>query len=162
VGGEPTSWLQQWLQTFKHVNANVPIVWNSNSHYSPETASLLAGFADVYLLDFKYGPADCSTRISDAPGYWETCTRNHLEDRRNGELIIRILILPNHHECCTKPTLKWIADNLGKETRINIMFQYRPEWQAHKDPELSRALSNEETDKTVQLARDTGLTNFIT
>ena len=56
VGGEPTPWLLQWLETFKHVTVNVPVVWNSNSYYSPEAASLLAGFADVYLLDFKYGP----------------------------------------------------------------------------------------------------------
>jgi putative pyruvate formate lyase activating enzyme len=60
VGGEPTPWLLQWLETFKHVTVNVPVVWNSNSYYSPETARLLAGFADVYLLDFKYGPADCA------------------------------------------------------------------------------------------------------
>ena len=38
VGGEPTPWLQQWLKTFKHVNVSIPIVWNSNTYYSPETA----------------------------------------------------------------------------------------------------------------------------
>jgi putative pyruvate formate lyase activating enzyme len=27
VGGEPTPWLQQWLETFKRVNVNVPVVW---------------------------------------------------------------------------------------------------------------------------------------
>ena len=27
VGGEPTPWLGHWLETFKHVNANVPVVW---------------------------------------------------------------------------------------------------------------------------------------
>ena len=57
VGGEPTPWLGQWFKTFKHVNANVPIVWNSNSYYSADSAALLAGFADIYLLDFKHGPS---------------------------------------------------------------------------------------------------------
>jgi uncharacterized Fe-S radical SAM superfamily protein PflX len=56
VGGDPTSWLSQWLETFRYVEVNVPVVWNSNSYYSLETAELLAGFVDVYLLDFKYGP----------------------------------------------------------------------------------------------------------
>ncbi len=160
VGGEPTPWLQQWLETFKHVSVNVPVVWNSNSYYSPETAQLLAGFADVYLLDFKYGPADCAEKISDAPGYWEICTRNHLEAKKHGELIIRLLVLPNHLECCTKPTLNWIAENLGTETRVNLMFQYRPEWRAHEVPELRRCLSKGEMEKAVQLAEKAGLKNL--
>jgi putative pyruvate formate lyase activating enzyme len=162
VGGEPTPWLWQWLETFKHVSANVPVVWNSNTYYSPETARLLAGFADVYLLDFKYGSGDCAQRISDAPNYWEVCTRNHLEAKKHGELIIRVLVLPNHLECCTKPILNWIAENLGTETRVNVMFQYRPEWRAHEIPELRRRLTKDETEKAVQLAEKAGLENFIT
>jgi putative pyruvate formate lyase activating enzyme len=161
VGGEPTPWLLQWLETFKHVTVNVPVVWNSNSYYSPETARLLAGFADVYLLDFKYGPADCAERISDASDYWKVCTRNHLEAKKHGELIIRVLVLPNHLECCTKPTLNWIAENLGAETRVNLMFQYRPEWRAHEIPELRRHLTKTEIKKAVQLAEKAGLKNLV-
>jgi putative pyruvate formate lyase activating enzyme len=162
VGGEPTPWLQQWLETFKHVNVNVPVVWNSNSYYSPETAKLLTGFADIYLLDFKYGPADCAERISDAPDYWKACTSNHLEAKKHGEVITRVLVLPNHLECCTKPTLSWIAENLGAETRVNLMFQYRPEWHAHEIPELRRRLTKDEKEKAVRLAEKAGLRNVIT
>jgi putative pyruvate formate lyase activating enzyme len=162
VGGEPTPWLQQWFKTFKHVSVSIPIVWNSNTYYSPETAQLLAGFADVYLLDFKYGPSDCAERISDAPNYWNVCTYNHLEARKVGELIIRILVLPNHLECCTKPIIDWIAENLGRETRVNVMFQYRPEWRAYEDPELCRRLTENEKERAIQLAKEAGLTNFIT
>jgi putative pyruvate formate lyase activating enzyme len=162
VGGEPTPWLPQWLETFKHVSVNVPVVWNSNSYYSPETAKLLAGFADVCLLDFKYGPAGCAERISDAAGYWKACTRNHFEAKKHGELIIRLLVLPNHLDCCTKPMLNWIAENLGVETRVNLMFQYRPEWQAHEIPELRRRLTRDEREKAVQLAEKAGLRNIIT
>jgi putative pyruvate formate lyase activating enzyme len=161
VGGEPTAWLQQWLETFRHVSVNVPVVWNSNAYYSIETAKLLAGFADVYLLDFKYGPADCAERISDAPDYWKVCTHNHLEVKKHGELIIRLLVLPNHLECCTKPTLNWIAGNLGGETRVNLMFQYRPEWRAHEIPELRRHLSKKEREKAVELAEKAGLRNLV-
>jgi len=162
VGGEPTPWLLQWLQTFMHVNANVPVVWNSNSYYSPETARLLAGFADVYLLDFKYGPGSCAEKISDAPDYWKVCTYNHLEARRHGELIVRVLVLPGHLECCTQPVLKWISKNLGAGTRVNLMFQYRPEWRAREIPELRRKLSREEMKKAVQMVKKAGLTNVIT
>ena len=162
VGGEPTPWLQQWLETFKHVNVNVPVVWNSNSYYSEETAKLLAGFVDVYLLDFKYGSNECAKKISDAPGYWEACTRNHLYAKKYGELIIRILVLPEHLECCTKNILNWIAQNLETWVRTNVMFQYRPEWRAHEISELRRRLTGRERERAIELAKKAGLTNFIT
>jgi len=162
VGGEPTPWLEQWLETFKLVNINIPVVWNSNSYYSEETAKLLAGFVDVYLLDFKYGPFECSRRISDAPNYWDVCTRNHLYGKRYGELIIRVLVLPGHLECCTKHILKWIADNLGRNTRTNVMFQYRPEWRAYEVPELRRRLTAKEMERAIEISKEAGLTNFIT
>jgi putative pyruvate formate lyase activating enzyme len=161
VGGEPTPWLLHWLETFRHVEANVPVVWNSNSYYSQETAQLLAGFADVYLLDFKYGPGDCAMRVSDAPNYWQVCTRNHLEAKRYGELLVRVLVLPGHLECCTKPILQWIADNLGVETRVNLMFQYRPEWRASELPELRRRLTKGEREFALQLAKQAGLKNLV-
>ncbi len=162
VGGEPTPWLQQWLETFKYVELNVPVVWNSNSFYSEETAKLLAGFVDVYLLDFKYGPGTCAERISDAPGYWEACTRNHLYGKRYGELIIRVLILPDHLECCAEKILNWISKNLGGDVRVNVMFQYRPEWRAYEIPELKRRLRTDEMRRAVELAEKAGLRNFIT
>jgi len=162
VGGEPTPWLWQWLETFKHVGVNVPIVWNSNTYYSEETAMLLAGFADIYLLDFKYGANTCATRISEAPNYWEACTRNHLYAKKYGELIIRVLILPQHLVCCTQTIVKWIAKNLGANTRTNIMFQYRPEWRAHEIPELQRRLIRSEMEQAIEMAKETGLNNFIT
>jgi putative pyruvate formate lyase activating enzyme len=162
VGGEPTPWLQQWLQTFKHVNVNVPVVWNSNSYYSEETGKLLAGFADLYLLDFKYGSNECAKKISDAPAYWEACTRNHLSAKKHGELIIRVLVLPEHLECCTKNILNWIAQNLGTSVRTNVMFQYRPEWRASEIPELRKRLTGRERERAIELAKEAGLTNFIT
>ena len=162
VGGDPTPWLAQWIETFKHVNANVPIVWNSNSYYSEESSKLLAGFADVYLLDFKYGNNDCAEFISDAPNYWKATTRNHRYGKKYGELIIRVLVLPNHLDCCVKTILNWISINLGPTTRTNVMFQYRPEWRAHEIPGLRRRLTQAEKEKAIQLAEKAGLVNFIT
>ncbi|MCX8161590.1 MAG: radical SAM protein, partial [Candidatus Bathyarchaeota archaeon] len=96
VGGDPTPWLHVWIDTFRYVKAAIPTVWNSNSYYSVETAELLKGFIDVYLLDFKYGNDRCAERISSAPRYVEVCRRNHLEALSSGELIVRILLLPEH------------------------------------------------------------------
>ncbi len=162
VGGDPTPWLARWFETFKRVGVNVPVVWNSNSYYSEETAKLLAGFVDVYLLDFKYGDNECAKRISDASNYWEACTRNHMFGNEYGELLIRVLVLPDHLDCCVKPILEWISKNLGPATRVNVMFQYRPEWRAREVPELRRRLTRFEREKAIQLAEEAGLLNFIT
>jgi len=162
VGGEPTPNLHRWLETLSLVKSNIATVWNSNSYYSEETAKLLTGLIDVYLLDFKYGNNECAERISSAPKYWEACTRNHLYGMKYGELIIRVLVLPEHNKCCTRPILEWIAENLGTEVRINLMDQYRPEWRASELQGLRRRLTREEFDEAVQIAKDVGLTNFIT
>lgn len=160
VGGEPTPWLAQWLEVFRKVQVNVPVVWNSNSYYSEESARLLAGFADVYLLDFKYGNDACAERISGCQGYWEAATQNHLHALKNGELIVRMLILPEHGECCAKPILRWMAENLGTWIRVNIMDQYRPEWRADEVPELRRRLRGQEFRSVVDYARELGFANL--
>jgi putative pyruvate formate lyase activating enzyme len=161
VGGEPTPNLWFWLKTMNMVKANIPTVWNSNSYYSPEAARLLSGFIDVYLLDFKYGNNTCAEAISGAPGYWEACTRNHLDALRFGELIIRVLVLPEHNECCTRPILEWIAKNLGPWTRVNLMFQYRPEYRAHERKELQRRLTGQEEKEALRIAKEAGLLNLV-
>ncbi|MGD2201727.1 MAG: radical SAM protein [Candidatus Bathyarchaeota archaeon] len=161
VGGDPTPHCWLWLRTMAHVDKSIATIWNSNSYYSRETAELLAGFIDLYLLDFKYGNDGCAEAISDAPGYWEACTRNHLMAKKYGELIIRVLVLPEHNECCTQPILRWIADNLGPWTRVNLMFQYRPEWRARERRELSRRLNRREIEEAQQIAREVGLKNLV-
>ena len=162
VGGDPTPWLPQWLEVFKYVGENIPIVWNSNSYYSEEAAKLLACFADVYLLDLKYGPGGCAERISSAPSYWDAATRNLLIAKEYGEIIVRVLVLPGHIDCCAKPILEWIAKNLGAGARVNIMDQYRPEWRYYEVEELRRRLRREEFQEVISYAREIGLKNFIT
>lgn len=161
VGGDPTPNCWLWLSTMREVDKSIATVWNSNSYYSQETAELLAGFIDLYLLDFKYGNNDCAAAISDAPGYWEACTKNNLMAKRYGELIIRVLVLPGHNECCTRPILEWIADSLGPWTRVNLMFQYRPEWRARERVELSRRLLNREINEARMIAEEAGLKNLV-
>ncbi len=161
VGGDPTPNCWLWLKTMKHVNSNIATIWNSNSYYSLETSMLLAGFIDLYLLDFKYGNNQCAKEISGAPGYWEACTRNHITANEYGELIIRVLVLPEHNECCTRPILKWISENLGPWARVNLMFQYRPEWRARERRELKRKLNREEMEKAIKIAYEVGLKNLV-
>jgi putative pyruvate formate lyase activating enzyme len=80
---------------------------------------------------------------------------------RHGELIIRVLVLPGHNECCTRPILEWITRNLGPWTRVNLMFQYRPEWRASERRELGRTLNREEIEEARRIAREAGLKNLV-
>jgi putative pyruvate formate lyase activating enzyme len=150
-----------WLEAMNQVKRPIATIWNSNSYYSSETAKLLAGFIDLYLLDFKYGNNHCSEEISDAPGYWEAATRNHLYAKKYGELIIRVLVLPGHNQCCTKPILQWIHDNLGPMTRVNLMFQYHPEWRARERTDLARRLTTQEIYEARAIAKEIGLKNIV-
>ncbi|MEM2890051.1 MAG: radical SAM protein [Candidatus Hadarchaeum sp.] len=162
VGGEPTPNLPTILEALKLCQANIPSVWNSNMYLSLESMELLSGTQDIYLADFKYGNDKCAQRYSKVPRYFEIVARNHLLAFKDAELIIRHLVLPNHVECCTRPVLKWIADNLGFMVRVNIMDQYRPCYRADHFEEINRHLTREEFSKALGIAEEVGLRNVIT
>jgi putative pyruvate formate lyase activating enzyme len=46
-------------------------------------------------------------------------------------------------------------------TRVNLMFQYRPEWRARERPELSHRLTGTEITEARQMAEDIGLRNLV-
>ncbi|UCF07784.1 MAG: radical SAM protein, partial [Thermoplasmata archaeon] len=129
---------------------------NSNMYLTEESMSLLDGVIDLYLTDFKYGNSRCAERLSNVKDYWDIITRNHAIARAQCEMIIRHLVLPGHFECCSKPVLSWIAENL-EGVRVNVMDQYRPEYNAHEFPELTSRLKKDEFMKAYMLARDLGL-----
>ena len=64
--------------------------------------------------------------------------------------------MPNHVECCSKPILDWIADNL-KNVRVNVMAQYRPMYQASEYLEINQPLKTLEFLETKEHALALGL-----
>ncbi len=157
VGGDPTPNLLFILKTMMQTEENVPVIWNSNFYMSEDAMKLLDCFVDLYLSDFKYGPSDCAFQLSGIENYWEIVTRNHLMAKESGDMIIRHLVLPGHVECCSKPILKWISENLGNETVVNIMGQYRPVFKANECTEITRYPSYEEMEEVVEYAKELGL-----
>ena len=139
VGGDPTSNLPFILEVLAHTDTPMPQVWNSNMYLTEETMAILDGVIDVYLTDFKYGNSKCGQRLSKADNYWDITTRNHTIARQQAEVIIRHLVMPNHTECCSKPIFDWIAENL-ENVRVNVMAQYRPQYQANEYPEINQPL----------------------
>jgi putative pyruvate formate lyase activating enzyme len=143
VGGDPTPNLLHILQVLKQCTSNLPQVWNSNMYCSRETMDLLDGVIDVYLTDFKYGNDSCARRLSLVENYTDIVKRNHLRAYENGEMIIRHLVMSSHVECCSKLVMEWMADNLPNAV-VNVMAQYRPEYNACDYPDIARGVSHEE------------------
>lgn len=161
VGGDPNPQIHYILKTTGLIKKNIPIIWNSNFYMSLEAMKLLDGVVDIYLSDFKYGNDSCALRLSHVPDYWETVTRNHKLAWESGDMIIRHLVLPNHLECCTKPILEWIHDNLGKKVVLNIMGQYRPVYGACGHDDISRFIHSQEMDEAINYAKNLGFINLI-
>lgn len=157
VGGDPTPNTHTILEMLKALEVNVPIVWNSNMYMSTETMLLLDGCVDVYLTDMKYGNSDCANRLSKVEDYWDVITRNHQLAKKQAELLIRHLVLPNHVECCSASVIKWIGEYFGDTVRVNIMAQYRPEFEAYTMPDITRGVTSEEMEEVFALARERGL-----
>jgi putative pyruvate formate lyase activating enzyme len=153
VGGDPTPHLHTILSSLPLQQSNITQLWNSNMYLSTETMELLVDIIDFWLPDLKYLSDDCAKRISDVNEYTSIVPRNikTAYDQGTKEMIIRVLVLPNHIECCVLPILEWIAKNTPLAL-VNIMQQYRPLWQVLKKPDLYRDISRRVTSEEMQQA----------
>ena len=123
---------------------------------STETMKLLSGVIDLYLTDFKYGNDQCARRLSKIDNYLEVVKRNHKLAVEDGDVIIRHLVMPNHVECCSKPILNWLSENIP-DAVVNIMGQYRPEYQADRYEDISRKVRFEEVKEVKNYAKKLGV-----
>jgi len=53
--------------------------------------------------------------------------------------------------------VKWLSENLPRNTYVNIMAQYRPCYRAFEYPSLARPVSAAEYQQAVSLAHEAGL-----
>jgi putative pyruvate formate lyase activating enzyme len=90
----------------------------------------------------------------------EVVQRNFLRAKENGELLIRHLVMPEHIECCTSKVVEWVSENLGRDVRFNLMFQYYPTYKAYEYPEIARRLTVEEMKRAYSIASKK-LTNLV-
>ncbi|MCL2737441.1 MAG: radical SAM protein, partial [Alphaproteobacteria bacterium] len=140
---------------------------------SLETVKLLDGIVDVYLPDFKYQDSELAARFSQgAPNYVQHAAAAIKEMHRqvgtlqtdgNGiatrGLLIRHLVLPEN-VAATDKFVKWVVAELGPDTHVNIMSQYRPMFQARNYPPLDRPVTQAEFAQAMRWAYDAGLKNF--
>ena len=151
----------------------LPIVYNTSGWERLEILEVLDGIVDIYLPDFKYWDSDMSAKYSSgAESYPEVTKAAILEMHRQvgvatpkkdgimqRGLMIRHLVMPNNVSG-SEQIMEWIAENLPKDTYVNIMAQYTPLFKAYDYPEISRRITNEEYVKVVKRAQEVGLTNL--
>jgi putative pyruvate formate lyase activating enzyme len=151
----------------------LPIVYNTSGWERIEILKVLDGIVDIYLPDFKYWDSDMSAKYSSgAESYPEITRQAILEMHRQvgvakptedgimqRGLMIRHLVMPNNVSGSEK-ILEWIAENLPKDTYVNIMEQYTPLYKAYDYPDISRRITSEEYNEVVDKAKEMGLTNL--
>jgi putative pyruvate formate lyase activating enzyme len=168
----PTHIVPQFLQALaiaQDKGLNLPIVYNSGGYDSAHTLKLLEGVINIYMPDAKYGSNQAGEKYSNAKDYWDVNKLALKEMHRqvgdliiNNEgiaergLLIRHLVLPNQL-AHSNNVLKFIANEISKNTYVNIMDQYRPCHNADKYPELARRISQNEYDEVVDFAHKLGL-----
>ncbi len=153
VGGDPTPHLHTILASLKHQQFNITQLWNSNMFLSEEALDLLIDIIDFWLPDLKYFSDRCAERISDVKHYTSIVTRNIKTAYTEGtkEMIICVLVLPNHLQCCVLPLLDWISENTP-EALVNIMAQYRPMWQVLRQPKIFEDITSRVSQEEMQQA----------
>jgi putative pyruvate formate lyase activating enzyme len=152
----------------------LPIVYNTGAYDSLESLALLDGIVDIYMPDFKCWSAERSRAYLKAEDYPEVARAAIREmDRQVGPLaldasglarrgvLIRHLVMPGCLEE-TRAILEWIAAELGTDSYVNLMGQYRPAWKvsAERYAEINRPLTSREFAEARAVARDLGLTRL--
>ena len=81
-------------------------------------------------------------------------------------LIIRHLVLPDDL-ADSEIVMKWIAEEISKESYVNIMAQYHPVWRVRGDSgcsifrQMRRTITKEEFEYAIESARKCGIAPWI-
>lgn len=129
---------------------SIPVVYNCGGYESVDTLEELEGVVDIYMPDVKFLDAEPAGRYCDAPDYPEVVRAALTEmDRQVGPLsldprgialrgvLVRHLVMPGEAST-TRRVIDFLADEIGKETYLNLMHQYRPCGRALEFPEIGR------------------------
>lgn len=161
----------------------VPIVYNTSSYDALSSLRLLDGLIDIYMPDFKFWKPETAQRLAKAKDYPERTREAILEmHRQAGPLkfgpdglarrgvLVRHLVMPGQTGEAAA-IFEWLAQTVSRDTYVNIMGQYRPEYEVGKlanegaPPkfgELNRHPEAAELQEAYALARQAGLWRFDT
>ena len=152
---------------------HIPLVYNTGGYDDPETLHLLDGIIDIYMPDLKFSADNTGRILANTPGYPDRAKAAIFEMHHQvGDLqmeqgiatrglLIRYLILPGLIDEC-REIFRFIAEEISKNTWVNIMDQYYPAGNILKAcpeeyPSLCRRVSHKEVMVAGQIASGYGL-----
>ena len=147
----------------------LPLVYNSGGYDSAEGLALMDGVIDIYMPDMKFADSQVAAPYLGIGDYAEVNRAAVKEMHRQvGDLaldganvarrglLVRHLILPQDL-AGTEQTLTFIAEQVSRDTYLNLMDQYRPCFHAHRFPGLDRRPKRGELQKARAIAKRLGL-----
>ncbi len=148
---------------------HIPLVYNTGGYDSLKTLELLDGVVDIYMPDMKYSDEEIAWKYSKVRNYPQVNRAAVKEMHRQvGDLImdergialrgllVRHLVLPEGL-AGTAEIVKFLAEEISKNTYLNVMDQYYPCYKAHELPPLNRRITAQEYEEAVRLAHEAGL-----
>ncbi|MCK4315890.1 MAG: radical SAM protein, partial [Anaerolineae bacterium] len=121
---------------------SLPLVYNTGGYDSLAALALLYGVVDIYMPDMKYANAETAQKYSKVKAY-PTVNQAAVKEmyRQVGDLVldengialrgllVRHLVLPDEL-AGTAEIARFLAEEVSRDTYINIMDQYRPCYKA--------------------------------
>ncbi len=157
------------IKIAKEAGLYVPIVYNCGGYEAMQLLQILDGIIDIYMPDFKYSDPEMGLKYSKAKDYPQIAKSAIKEMHRQvGDLLIdefgiakrglliRHLVLPNNI-AGTQEFVRFIAEEISKNTYVNIMEQYRPCYKAYEYPDINRRITSKEYKDAIKMALDAGL-----
>jgi len=172
----PTHYVPQVLESLMiaiEAGLTVPLVYNSGGYDSVELLKILEGVVDIYMPDIKFGNDAAGEKYLGVKDYFTTARMAVKEMHRQvGDLevdsggiafrglLVRHLVLPAN-VAGSDIVIRFVAEEISKNTSINIMDQYYPAHRAFRYEELSRQVKPGEYKEITSLARKLGLKNAL-
>jgi len=151
---------------------SLPVVYNCGGYERPETLRELDGVVDIYMPDVKFLDPLPAARYCGAPDYPDVVHAAIREMARQvGSLVldgrgiarrgllVRHLVMPGDAST-TRKVIDFLAGEVGTDTYLNLMDQYRPCGRAHEFPEIARRTSPEEWGNARNYALSKGMSRL--
>ncbi len=157
---------------------HLPIVYNTSAYDALSSLQLLEGLVDIYMPDFKFWQKDSARQFAKAKDYPEKAREAIKEMHRQvGVLkfgsdglakrgvLVRHLVMPGQTDEASE-IFKWLANELSPDTYVNVMSQYRPDYQVgytdkkQKYQDINRRPYEEELQMAREAAFHAGLTRL--
>ncbi len=145
-----------------------PVVYNCGGYESVEAIKLLDGVVDIYMPDAKFLDEDASRRYlgaADYPSRMKAALRemhSQVGDLvvRGGVavrgLLVRHLVMPGYTKD-SKDVVDFLADEISRDTFVNVMGQYRPLFRAREFSEIAARPKASEIAEVHRYAEKKGL-----